>query len=88
MDYKTNGEQWYGRQAFWGGSHDWGYRVGCGHRTGNDYETGSNFSLPSSYKSRMIGFAPYCMAVAISCPVISVPSGFLRARSLTNGSLV
>ncbi|HUG92261.1 MAG TPA: hypothetical protein VML55_15580, partial [Planctomycetaceae bacterium] len=32
FDYQTNGEQWYGRQSFWGGDANWGYRVGSGHR--------------------------------------------------------
>jgi outer membrane receptor protein involved in Fe transport len=52
VEYKTNGEQWYGRQTFWGGSSDWGFRVGYGHRTGNDYRTGAGFKLPTSYNSR------------------------------------
>jgi outer membrane receptor protein involved in Fe transport len=51
-EYKTNGEQVYGRQTFWGGSDDWGFRVGYGHRSGNNYRTGAGFELPSSYNSR------------------------------------
>lgn len=65
IEYKTNGEQIYGRQAFWGGGSNWGYRVGYGHRTGNDYDTGhaadgSFFqpeSLPTSYNSRIFDAA-------------------------------
>jgi len=53
VTYKTNGEQWYGRQSVWGGSTDWGYRVGYGHRTGSDYASGDGQTLPSSYNSRM-----------------------------------
>ncbi|MCA9122834.1 MAG: TonB-dependent receptor [Planctomycetaceae bacterium] len=51
-DYKTNGEQVYGRQQVWGGGTDWGFRVGYGHRTGNDYAAGNGTSIPSSYNSR------------------------------------
>ena len=57
LEYETNGEQWHGRQAFWGGTSDWGYRVGYSHRTGNDYETGAGAKLPSSYKSREFDLA-------------------------------
>jgi outer membrane receptor protein involved in Fe transport len=57
FDYKVNGEQWYGRQALWGGDSWWGYRVGYGHRTGNDYRTGSGLEMPASYKSRDIDVA-------------------------------
>jgi len=57
FDYKVNGEQWYGRQALWGGNSDFGYRVGYGHRTGNDYTTGAGAGVPSSYKSRDVDVA-------------------------------
>ena len=57
LDYETNGEQWHGRQACWGGSTDWGYRVGYGHRTGNDYDTGADVQLPASYNSRIVDVA-------------------------------
>ncbi|MEO0529792.1 MAG: TonB-dependent receptor [Planctomycetota bacterium] len=63
--FETNGQQFYGRQSFWGGSADSGYHVSYGHRTGNDYRAGENdfididpvtgrdgFFLPASYKSR------------------------------------
>ena len=52
VEYRTNGEQWYGRQSLWGGDEDWGYRIGYGHRTGNDYQSGDGTDIPSSYKSR------------------------------------
>lgn len=57
LEYKTNGEQLYGRQNIWGGGQDWGFRVGYGHRTGNDYETGASWFdadglIPASYNSR------------------------------------
>ncbi len=60
IDYKTNGEQWYGRQNVWGGDADWGFRAGYGHRTGNDYETGDGTDMPSSYKSRDFNFSIGC----------------------------
>ena len=59
LEYKTNGEQWYGRQTVEGGSTDWGFRLGYGYRTGNDYRTGRAAAgtffepetIPASYKS-------------------------------------
>lgn len=52
LEYRTNGEQWYGRQIIEGGDQQWGYRIGYGHRTGSDYESGDGIRIPSSYKSR------------------------------------
>lgn len=52
LKYQTNGEQWNGRQTFWGGDQDWGFRVGYGHKTGNDYDTGNGDDIPASYKVR------------------------------------
>ena len=62
LEYKLNGQQLYGRQAFWGGGSDWGFRVGYGQRVGNDYSTGSEAfdvqgTLPSSYNWRDFDFA-------------------------------
>lgn len=57
LQYETNGEQWLGRQGFWGGDGMWGFRGGYGHRGGSDYETGAGDSLPSSYKSRQVDLA-------------------------------
>jgi outer membrane receptor protein involved in Fe transport len=57
LNYQTNGEQWYGRQALSGGASDWGYRIGYGHRTGSDYDTGDDTEIPSSYKVRDIDTA-------------------------------
>ena len=57
VDYKVNGQQWYGRQGIWGGSDRWGFRFGYGHRTGNDYFTGGGEYMPSSYKSRDMDLA-------------------------------
>ncbi len=56
-DYKTNGEQFYGRQNLWGGGRDWGFRLGYGHRVGNDYTTGAGTEVPSSYNSANIDAA-------------------------------
>jgi outer membrane receptor protein involved in Fe transport len=52
LDYKVNGEQWYGQQTLWGGNTDWGFRAAYGHRTGNDYTSGNGMGIPSSYNSR------------------------------------
>ncbi len=57
IEFKSNGEQWYGRHTFWGGGEDYGYRIGYGYRTGNDYEAGNGIELPSSYKSGDLDFA-------------------------------
>ena len=57
FDFKSNGEQWYGRQAIWGGGEQGGYRVGYGHRTGNDYRAGNGELIPSSYNSRELDVA-------------------------------
>lgn len=51
-NYRTNGEQLYGRQSAWGGASDWGFRMSYGHRTGNDYRTGSGMMIPASYNAR------------------------------------
>lgn len=57
VEYKTNGEQFYGRDMAWGGGENYGYRVSYGHRTGNDYRDGSGMRLPSSYNSRDLDVA-------------------------------
>lgn len=62
LEYKTNGQQWYGRQNIWGGGQDWGFRVGYGQRTGSDYETGASWFnadglIPASYNSRNLHVA-------------------------------
>ena len=56
-EYETNGQQWHGRQAFWGGTSDWGYRVGYSRPNWNDYETGDGTKLPSSYNSGEVDVA-------------------------------
>jgi iron complex outermembrane receptor protein len=56
-DFKPNGENWYGRQAAWGGDRDWGFRLGYGHATGNDYDSGAGVQIPSSFKSRDVDAA-------------------------------
>lgn len=65
LEFKTNGEQWYGRQAVWGGGDDYGIRISYGHRTGGDYYTGQaadgSFFEPerlgTSYNSRHLDVA-------------------------------
>ena len=51
VDWKENGDQWYGRQTFLAGSTNWGIRIGHGERSGNDYQTGDSLSMPTSYNS-------------------------------------
>ncbi|HMP02199.1 MAG TPA: TonB-dependent receptor [Gemmatales bacterium] len=55
--YRDNGNQFYGRQIFFGGDADWGARLSYGQRTGNDYYAGSGMQIPASYNSRDIDFA-------------------------------
>lgn len=57
LEYRTNGEQWYGRQTASYADEDWGARVGYGHRTGSDYDAGDGGNIPSSYKSRDLDLA-------------------------------
>ncbi len=57
LEYRTNGEQWYGRQTGLVGDQTWGARLGYGHRTGSDYSSGNGTDIPSSYKSRDIDLA-------------------------------
>lgn len=57
LEYKTNGQQWHGREIVWGGNDTYGYRVGYGHRTGNDYFTGDGVEIPASYNSRDLDVA-------------------------------
>lgn len=54
FEFKSNGEQWMGRQTVYGADEDWGFRIGYGHRTGNDYTIGggSGLEIPASYNSR------------------------------------
>ncbi|MDP7205061.1 MAG: hypothetical protein QGH11_05825, partial [Pirellulaceae bacterium] len=56
MDFRSNGNQWHGRQTLLGGDTDWGYRFGYSHRTGNDYVAGDGTPVASSYNSRMFDF--------------------------------
>lgn len=57
FDYKSNGEQFYGRQTIWGGEENYGFRLGYGHKGGVDYESGDGIDMPGSYKSRDIDLA-------------------------------
>ena len=57
LEYRSNGEQWYGRQTGTVGDETWGARIGYGHRTGSDYSSGNGTDIPSSYKSRDIDLA-------------------------------
>ncbi len=51
-DYKTNGEQYYGRQSFWMAGEDWGVSGSYGQRIGSDYKTGADHKIPGKYDSR------------------------------------
>ena len=58
LNWKQNGDQWYGRQTVRSGSSNWGFRLGYGDRAGSDYQTGLDSGpvemsqMPSSYHSK------------------------------------
>ena len=53
-EFKSNGDQWMGRQTVFGADSDWGYRLGYTHRTGSDYRTGGDDpeKIAASFNSR------------------------------------
>ena len=57
FSWDTNGEQWYGRQSFFGGNAESGWRIGYGHRGGEDFRAGDGSPLASGYESRDWDFA-------------------------------
>jgi outer membrane receptor protein involved in Fe transport len=62
FDYKTNGEQLYGRQEVTAGDSYYGLFISYGHRIGNDYGTGGEGigrvgEIPASYNSRDLNAA-------------------------------
>jgi len=74
IDFKTNGDQWYGRTAVWGGGPQAGYQVSYGHAMGNDYVDGAGQGIASSYKSR-----DFNVALGLDpCPHRSLDFHFLR----------
>ena len=92
VDFKTNGENWYGRQSAWGGDSDWGFRVGYGHATGNDYDSGNGTQIPSSYKSRDVDVAfgaeltDNSTSTSTTCGSIRPTSSFRARRSTSTFS--
>ena len=52
FSWDTNGDQWFGRQAFHGGGANEGWRVGYGHRGGADYSAGDGLPIGASYNAR------------------------------------
>ena len=59
-EFKSNGQQWYGRETLWGGGEGYGWRASYGHRTGNDYVDGHGMAYPSSYNSGDLNLAYGC----------------------------
>lgn len=49
LNYRTNGNGWYGYETIEGGSSNYGFRFGYGNRNGIDYEAGNGERIPSSY---------------------------------------
>lgn len=51
-DYKSNGQQWYGRQSIWGGDEDSGFRFSYGNKGGSAYQSGDGTDMPAGYHSQ------------------------------------
>jgi iron complex outermembrane recepter protein len=49
INYRTNGNGWYGYETIEGGSTNYGFRFGYGNRNAIDYEAGNGERIPSSY---------------------------------------
>jgi iron complex outermembrane receptor protein len=49
INYRTNGNGWYGYETVEGGSTNYGFRFGYGNRNAIDYEAGNGERIPSSY---------------------------------------
>jgi iron complex outermembrane recepter protein len=57
LTYKTNGEQWFGLQSFWGGSDTFGFRLAYTGETGANYTPGNNVLEPSAFQSHTFNLA-------------------------------
>lgn len=57
VNYKANGQQFYGREDVWGGTKTSGWRAGFGYANGNNYVSGDGTSIPSGYTSRDVDVA-------------------------------
>ena len=52
LNYKSNGQQWFGLQSIWGGNENSGYRVTYNIADGMDYWDGAGRQMPSGYNSQ------------------------------------
>jgi outer membrane receptor protein involved in Fe transport len=53
--FKTNGDQWHGRQDVWGGDSDYGFRIGYDLMSGSDYRWGDGRQqLVSGYSAQNV----------------------------------
>jgi len=52
LEYKVNGNQFFGQQTLLTGSKDWGARFNYAVRDGEDYRAGGRLAVPSSYHSQ------------------------------------
>ncbi len=57
LEYRANGNQFFGQQSVMIGSSNWGTRFNYADRSGGDYRDGFNSQIPSSYHSREMTFA-------------------------------
>lgn len=57
VDYKQNGNQWFGREALWGGDTNWGWRANVGQSAGYTYFSGDGSRIPAGFYSRDYNFA-------------------------------
>jgi len=54
LTFLANGNQWYARDAVYGGGQNYGFRFNYGHRLGDDYYDGNSQSIPSGYNNRNV----------------------------------
>lgn len=54
LTFLANGDQWYARDAVYGGGQNYGFRFNYGHRLGSDYYDGNSQTIPSSYNNRNV----------------------------------
>ncbi len=57
LEYRANGNQFFGQQSVLLGSSNWGSRFNYSNRSGDDYVDGNNNRVPSSYRSQEMTLA-------------------------------
>jgi iron complex outermembrane recepter protein len=57
LEYRANGNQFFGQQSVLLGASNWGSRFNYSNRSGDDYVDGNNNRVPSSYRSQEMTLA-------------------------------